>query len=205
MKVLMINGSSRNNGCTRAALDIMCKVFEKENITSEIIFIGNKPIADCINCKQCRQTNQCVFDDVVNEITKKAESCDGFIFASPVYYAHPSARLLAVLDRAFYSNSDVFAYKPGACIFSARRAGQVASMDVVNKHFSINHMPIVSANYWNEVFGSQPEDVYHDAEGVATMENIAKNMIWLLKSIEAGKKSGIEKPKLSMSRTDFHH
>lgn len=205
MKVLMINGSSRNNGCTRAALDIMAEAFKEEGIETEIIFIGNQPIADCMNCKKCVTEHQCIFDDVVNEITTKAKDCDGFIFASPVYYAHPSARLLAVLDRAFYSNKSVFVYKPGTCIFSARRAGQVASMDVVNKHFSISHMPIVSANYWNEVFGSEPEDVYKDAEGVATMQNIAKNMSWLLKSIEAGKKAGLERPELSTGHTNFHH
>ena len=122
MKVLMINGSSRNNGCTRAALDIMAETFKEEGIETEIIFIGNQPIADCMNCKKCVTEHQCIFDDVVNEITTKAKDCDGFIFASPVYYAHPSARLLAVLDRAFYSNKSVFVYKPGACIFSARRA-----------------------------------------------------------------------------------
>lgn len=177
MKVLMINGSSRNNGCTRAALDIMAETFKEEGIETEIIFIGNQPIADCMNCKKCVTEHQCVFDDVVNEITTKAKDCDGFIFASPVYYAHPSAR----------------------------RAGQVASMDVVNKHFSISHMPIVSANYWNEVFGSEPEDVYKDAEGIATMQNIAKNMSWLLKSIEAGKKAGLERPELSTGHTNFHH
>lgn len=115
MKVLMINGSSRNNGCTRAALDIMTETFKEEGIETEIIFIGNQPIADCMNCKKCVTEHQCVFDDVVNEITTKAKDCDGFIFASPVYYAHPSARLLAVLDRAFYSNKSVFVYKPGAC------------------------------------------------------------------------------------------
>ena len=190
MKVLMINGSSRNNGCTRATLDIMAETFKEEGIETEIIFIGNQPIADCMNCKKCVTEHQCVFDDVVNEITTKAKDC---------------ARLLAVLDRAFYSNKSVFVYKPGACIFSARRAGQVASMDVVNKHFSISHMPIVSANYWNEVVGSEPEDVYKDAEGVATMQNIAKNMSWLLKSIEAGKKAGLERPELSTGHTNFHH
>ena len=206
MKVLMINGSSRNkNGCTYTALEEISKTLQEEGIETEIFWIGTKPISGCIACKTCVKTGKCVFDDVVNEITTKAKDCDGFIFASPVYYAHPSARLLAVLDRAFYSNKSVFVYKPGACIFSARRAGQVASMDVVNKHFSISHMPIVSANYWNEVFGSEPEDVYKDAEGIATMQNIAKNMSWLLKSIEAGKKAGLERPELSTGHTNFHH
>lgn len=118
MKVLMINGSSRNNGCTRAALDIMTETFKEEGIETEIIFIGNQPIADCMNCKKCVTEHQCVFDDVVNEITTKAKDCDGFIFASPVYYAHPSARLLAVLDRAFYSNKSVFVYKPNQALVS---------------------------------------------------------------------------------------
>ena len=205
LKVLMINGSPRKDGNTSIALREMEKVFQENGVEVETVQVGNKAIRGCVACNSCAEKGKCVFDDVVNEITTKAKDCDGFIFASPVYYAHPSARLLAVLDRAFYSNKSVFVYKPGACIFSARRAGQVASMDVVNKHFSISHMPIVSANYWNEVFGSEPEDVYKDAEGVATMQNIAKNMSWLLKSIEAGKKAGLERPELSTGHTNFHH
>ena len=102
MKVMLLNGSSHPDGCTALALRQAAKAIEEEGIETETIFLGNAPMADCIACGHCRKTGQCVFDDIVNEIARKAKDCDGFIFGSPVYYAHPSARLLTVLDRVFY-------------------------------------------------------------------------------------------------------
>lgn len=203
MKVLLVNGSSREKGCTAAALAVVAETLVAEGIETENVFIGNAPIADCIACGSCRKTGKCVFDDIVNELAAKAEKADGFVFGSPVYYAHPSARLLAVMDRAFYSSGKNFAFKPAAAVLSARRAGSVASMDVVNKYFSILSMPIVSSTYWNHVFGSQPEEVARDAEGIATMQNIGKNMAWLLKCIALGKEHGIPAPENQKIKTNF--
>ena len=206
MKVLLINGSSNKNGCTYTALSEIVKTLEIEGIESEIIQLGNIAVRDCCGCLKCRELdNQCVFnDDIVNEIINKAKEADGFIFGSPVYYAHPSGRILSLLDRTFYAGSKVFAYKPGAAIVSARRAGTTASVEVLNKYFTISKMPVVSSQYWNMVHGSKPEDVMQDKEGLQTMRTLAKNMAWLLRCIEAGKKAGIQLPVLEDPvRTNF--
>lgn len=203
MKVLLVNGSSREAGCTAAALAEVERALHEEGIETERFFIGNKPLSDCIACGKCREAGRCVFDDAANALAEKAASCDGFVFGSPVYYAHPSARLLAVMDRAFYSGGRYFMHKPAAAVLSARRAGQPASMDVINKHFSICSMPIVSSTYWNHVFGNTPEEVRQDKEGLMTMYNLGKNMAWLLRCIELGKANGIPAPHNEKVKTNF--
>src|SRR5574344_33355 len=198
MKVLLFNGSN-NKACVYTALKIIKESLKQEEIDSEIINLGAEPIRDCINCGGCRKNDkkECVFnDDIVNEVIKKAKNADGFIFGTPVYYAHPSGRLLAFMDRAFFAGSSAFAFKPAAAIASARRAGTTASLDAVMKHFTINSMPVVSSNYWNMVHGYTAEDVYADKEGVQIMQNLARNMAWILKCIDNGKKSGINPPDL---------
>ena len=194
MKVMLLNGSSHPDGCTALALRHAAKAIEEEGIETETIFLGNAPMADCIACGHCRKAGQCVFDDIVNEIARKAKDCDGFIFGSPVYYAHPSARLLTVLDRVFYSAGKNFACKPGAAVLSARRAGTTATLDQLNKYFTINQMPVVSSRYWNMVHGTTPDEVRRDEEGLAVMRTLGHNMAWLLKSIEAGRAAGLEPP-----------
>lgn len=186
MKVLMINGSANKNGCTARALTEIEKVLKESNIEVEIVQLGANPVKDCIGCKGCAKNgNKCVFnDDIINEIIEKAKNCDGFIFGSPVYYAHPSGRLLSVLDRVFYAGGKFLAYKPGAAVVSARRAGTTASIDVINKYFTINNMPVVSSQYWNMVHGSKAEDVEKDLEGMYVMKTIGKNMVWLLNAIK---------------------
>ena len=203
MKVLLVNGSSREKGCTGAALAEVERALHGEGIETETLFIGNKPLPDCIACRKCRETGKCVFDDVANELAAKAAECDGFVFGSPVYYSHPSARLLTVMDRAFYSGGRNFAFKPAAAVLSARRAGSVASFDVINKYFTICSMPVVSSTYWNHVFGSRPEDVAQDKEGLMTMYNIGKNMAWLLKCIKSGKENGVPVPRNEKVLTNF--
>ena len=133
MKVLLVNGSSRPAGCTAVALKAVADALEKEGVETETVFIGNQPLPDCTACGQCRKLRKCVFDDIVNEISEKAASCDGFVFGCPVYYAHPSARLLTVMDRAFFSAGRNFAFKPAAAVVSCRRGGASASFDVINK------------------------------------------------------------------------
>ena len=203
MKVLLVNGSSREHGCTDRALREVAAALNAEGIDTEMFFIGNAPIPDCTACMSCRKTGKCVFDDVANRLTEKALECDGFVFGTPVYYAHPSGRILSVLDRAFYSCGRNFAFKPAASIVSARRSGTTASVEVLNKYFGITSMPIVSSTYWNAVHGNTPAEVEQDTEGLATMTNIGKNMAWMLKSIEAGKAAGIERPALTRERTNF--
>ena len=197
MKVLMLNGSPHQNGCTFTALSEIAAELEGIGVESEIVWLGNGEIRDCIGCKACRKLDcKCVFDhDIVNVIINKAKDCDGFVFGSPVYYAHASGRLLSVLDRVFYSASTVFAHKPGAAVASARRAGTTASLDDINKYFGIAQMPTVPSTYWNNVHGNTSEQVKDDLEGLQTMRNLARNMAWMLKCFEAGKNQGIEPPK----------
>ncbi len=206
MKVVLVNGSCNAKGCTYTALSEMVKVFEEAGIETEIIQLGKGAIRDCIGCGACRkQENQCVFkDDIVNELIEKLANADGIVLGSPVYYAHPSGRILSVLDRVFYAGSKAFAHKPGMAIVSARRGGTTAAFDVLNKYFTIAQMPVVSSTYWNMVHGTKPEEVLQDAEGLQVMRNGARNMIWLLRCIEAGKSVGIEAPEAELSnRTDF--
>ncbi|MDE6189574.1 MAG: flavodoxin family protein [Clostridia bacterium] len=208
MKVLLINGSSNQNGCTNRALQEVAKTLAEEGIESEIFQIGNKPIRDCIGCMQCAKTlknNTCIFsDDIVNELIAKAKDCDGFVFGTPVYYAHPSGRILSLLDRVFYAGSRVFKHKPAFAVASARRAGTTASIDVLNKYFTIAQMPVASSSYWTMVHGNTAEQVEQDLEGLQTMRNGARNLAWLMKCIELGKKNGVDVPKNeSGTRTNF--
>lgn len=202
MKVILYNGSFNPKGCTNTALEEVAKVLQKEGIETEILCIGSKPIRDCIACGGCAGKGKCVFnDDVANEWIEKAKTADGFVFGSPVYYAHASGRLLAVMDRMFYAGKENFKNKPACAITVARRAGTTNSYDDINKYFGINNMPQVSSSYWNMVFGRVPEDIKHDEEGLQTMRNLALNMAWLLKSIEAGKKAGLLPPQ---QETTYH-
>lgn len=205
MKVLLFNGSNRGNGCTFTALSEVAKVLNVEGIETEIVQIGNQPIRDCIGCNRCANEKRCIFtDDIVNEWIEKIKTSDGFVFGTPVYYAHPSGRILSAMDRMFYAASDYFKQKPGAVVASARRGGTTASLDVLSKHFGSAQMPIISSTYWNMVHGNTPDETMQDLEGLQTMRNIGKNMAWLLKCIEVGKKEGILVPEAETSEwTNF--
>ncbi|MBS4784815.1 MAG: flavodoxin family protein [Clostridiales bacterium] len=203
MKVLLVNGSSRKNGCTNAALSEVARALQEEKIETEQFFIGNEPLPDCIACRKCKTSDRCIFNDPVNDFVEKARSADGFVFGSPVYFAHPSGRLLSFMDRAFYSGGSAFAFKPAAAVLSARRAGTTASMDVINKYFTINSMPVVSSTYWNQIYSTQPEETVIDREGLMTMYNIGKNMAWMLKCLELGKNSGLTPPVNEKVLTNF--
>jgi len=206
MKVLMVNGSPRGESCTYTALKVVAEELEKQGIETEIVSIGNKQVRGCIACGACRKNDwKCVFDDdIANEIIEKAKTSDGFIFGSPVHYAAASGEITAIMDRVFFAGSKHFKYKPGAAIVSARRGGTSAALDQLNKYFTINCMPVVSSTYWNMVHGTTPDEVKQDLEGMQVMQNLGKNMAWILKSIEAGKKAGIEVPTLDKGvRTNF--
>lgn len=193
MKVLLINGSPHKNGCTNRALSEVAGELENNGIETEIFWIGTNTGHGCIACGGCSNTGKCVFDDCVNELSEKMEDCDGLVIGSPVYYASPNGALLGVLDRLFGICPHLL-HKPGAAVTSARRGGTTASLDVLNKYFTIRQMPVVSSTYWNMVHGSCAEDVEKDTEGLQTMRNIGRNMAWLIKCIDAGKKNGIEVP-----------
>lgn len=183
----MINGSPHAAGCTFTALKEMEKVFQAESIETEIVHVGHLDIHGCIACRKCVERGVCVFDDVVNEVAAKFKEADGLVVGSPVYYASPAGTLLSFMDRLFFSGKFDKTMKVGAAIASARRAGTVATFDVLNKYFSISGMPIATSQYWNEVHGSVAEDVAQDEEGLQTMRTLARNMSFLMKSIALGK------------------
>ena len=198
MKVLLINGSPKKEGCTYTALTEVAQELEKNGIDTEIFHVGNKPIIGCTGCGFCSKSgsHQCVYtEDAVNEAIIKVKEADGVIFGSPVHYASASGAITSFLDRLFYAGYPM-AHKPGAAVASCRRGGATATLDQINKYFGIAQMPLVSSNYWNMVHGNTPDEVRQDEEGMQTMRVLGRNMAWLLKCIEAGKNAGIEKPEL---------
>ena len=194
MKVLLVNGSPKQNGCTYTALKEAADELERNGIETEIFHIGSKPIVGCLGCKACVKLGKCIQEDVVNEALEKFISADGFIFGSPVHYASASGAITSFLDRIFYSSGKKLCDKPGAAIVSCRRGGATAAFDQLNKYFTISNMPIVSSQYWSMVHGNTPDEVKKDLEGMQTMRTLAKNMAWLLKCIDAGDKLGVERP-----------
>ncbi|WP_281519781.1 flavodoxin family protein [Acidaminococcus timonensis] len=181
MKVLLLNGSRREKGCTYTALSLVAKELEAAGIDTEIIYIG----LNTVNGK---------LDALVKDVAAKMKEADGLVVGSPVYYASPTGEIQVFLDRfAGVAGADL-RHKPAAAIASARRAGTSTTLDVLNKYLMFNEMPVVSSNYWNMVHGNTPEEVLQDKEGVQIMETLGRNMAWLLKSIEAGKKAGVAEP-----------
>ena len=194
MKVLLVNGGPHKEGCTYTALKEVEKQLNKNDIKTEIIWLGVKPISGCIACGSCKTAGKCFIDDKVNEFIEKAKEADGFVFGTPVHFASATGAITSFMDRVFYAGKAVFQNKLGACVVSCRRGGATSTFDQLNKYFTINNMPIVSSQYWNMVHGNTPEEVMQDEEGLQTMRTLGNNMAWLLKCIEQGRKAGIEVP-----------
>ena len=188
MKVILINGSPNAKGCTYTALEEVSKTLKSEGIETEIIHVGHKDIRGCIGCRQCKTKGKCVFNDIVNDIAPKFKECDGIVIGSPVYFASENGTLVSFIDRLFYSMTADKTMKVGAAVVSCRRGGNSATFDELNKYFTISQMPIASSQYWNMVHGNSPEEVQQDLEGLQTMRTLGKNMAFLIKSIQLGKK-----------------
>lgn len=204
MKVLFINGSPHKEGCTYTALKEIASILEKSGIETEFMYLGTAPIAGCIACGACSKTGRCFVNDQVNEVLNKLPELDGIVVGSPVYYAGASGQLTAFLDRVFFAGRDKFAGMLGASVVSCRRGGASAAFDQLNKYFTMNCMPVVSSQYWNQVHGYTPDDVRKDEEGLQTMRTLGRHMAWLLKCIELGKAAGVDKPALEEPiYTDF--
>ena len=191
MKVLMINGSPRQNGNTSIALAEMARIFEENGIETETVQVGNQAIRGCLACGRCRKEGlgKCIFDDAVNEVAPKFAECDGLVIGSPVYYASANGTLISFLDRLFYSTSFDKTMKVGASVVVARRGGLSATFDELNKYFAISGMPIAPSQYWNSVHGLSAGEAEEDAEGLQTMRTLARNMTFLIKSIALGKEA----------------
>ncbi len=195
MKVLLINGSPKETGCTYTALREVADTLELHGIKSEIISVGKQPIQGCIGCGGCVGKGRCVFGaDIVNSVIEKAMDADGFIIGTPVHYAAASGAITSLMDRVCYAGGKYLAFKPGAAVASCRRGGASAAFDQLNKYFTILNMPIVSSNYWNQVHGNTPDEVRQDEEGMQTMRQLGRNMAWILKSLQAAKDAGISTP-----------
>ena len=199
MKVLLVNGSPHKEGCTYTALCEVSEALNEQGIDTDIFWIGNKPLAGCIACKSCIKNNKCVFHDSVNEFLEIAGDYDGFVFGTPVHWGGACGGITSFMDRVFYADLNGgghrFLLKPAAAVVSARRAGTTATWDQINKYFLWGHMPIVSSRYWNMVHGNTPEQVMEDKEGIRNLRMLGKNMVWMLRCIEAGKQKGIELPR----------
>ena len=204
MKVMLLNGSPRAKSNTRAALEECARVLNGCGIDTEIFDVGAAPVSGCTGCGACVEAGRCVADGGVNAFAEKLRAADGLIVGTPVHFASPSGAVISFLDRLFYSAGGSFAHKPAAAIAVARRAGTVASLDVLNKYLSYSQMPLVSATYWNDAFGQKPGEALQDAEGMQTLRNLARNMAWLLKCIELGRQNGLTPPEAERgARTNF--
>ncbi len=204
MKVVLINGSPKSNGCTYTALSEVAKALNACQIDTEIIHIGNDVSAGCMGCGYCKNAGKCVNDkDSLNKNLDVIKNADGYIFGSPVHYASASGAMTGFLDRLFFTIGSYMAYKPGASVVTCRRGGATAAIDQLNKYFTINNMPVVASNYWNMAHGNTPEEVLQDEEGMQIMRLLGKNMAWLLKCIEAGKEKNIVPEGEAKIKTNF--
>lgn len=189
MKVLILNGSPRAKGNTALAIEEMVREFEKAGITAEVVQVGNQAVRGCVACGGCGKLGKCAIDDCVNEIAEKFREADGLVVASPVYYASANATLIACLDRLFYSTPFSKLMKVGASVVCARRGGCSSTFDELNKYFTISGMPVASSQYWNSIHGAAPGEAAQDGEGLQTMRVLARNMVFLMKSIALGKEA----------------
>ena len=204
MKVVLINGSPNEKGCTYTALKEVADELQRQGVEAEIVHIGKAPVRGCLGCGGCRKTGRCVFDDAVNALADKLVQADGLVFGSPVFYAGISGQLKCFMDRLFYSRGAQLSGKPAAAVVSARRGGCVSAFDDINRFFTINRMPVVSSQYWNQVHGNTPDEVRKDEEGLKILRTLARNMAWLLKNLEAGREAGVPEPEREAPlRTNF--
>lgn len=195
MKVILVNGGPHQDGCTNVALEEVEKTLKNNGIETEMIWLGNQPIAGCIGCNYClNHNNRCFIDDCVNAFLDMAKEADGFVFGSPVHFAAASGALTSFLDRVFYGRGNLFEGKVYASVVSCRRGGASAAFDQLNKYALISNMYVVGSSYWNQIHGTNKEEAKQDLEGLQTMRNLGENITYLLKCIECAKKNGIDKP-----------
>lgn len=203
-KVLMINGSPHEFGCTYTALKEVADTLEKNGVETEFLYLGTKPVAGCIACGKCGQTGRCVFNDQVNQVLEKLDEYSGIVVGSPVYFAGPTGQICAFLDRLFYCGGDRMKGKVAAAVVSCRRGGATAAFDRLNKYFSISNMHIAGSQYWNQIHGKTPAQAVKDLEGLQTMRTLGQNIAWLIKSIEAGEAAGLAAPEYEKTQiTNF--
>ena len=194
-KVLFINGSPNEHGCTATAMEETIRVLEENGIETETLWLGKKPMADCVACGTCQKTGKCVFDDEVNAVAGRIDEFDGIVVGSPVYYGGPNGRLTSFLDRLCFSvPGEKLNGKLAASIVSCRRGGASAAFERLNQYFLMTNVHVVASQYWNQIHGHTAEEARQDEEGLQTMRTLGRNMAWLLKAIEKGEEAGVERP-----------
>ena len=204
MKVLLVNGSPHENGCTFNSLKDVADTLNASGVETEFLWIGNKDVPPCRACGSCKKSGHCIIDDGVNLVADRIDEFDGFVFGSPVYYSGPSGQICSFMDRFFYTNGGKLAGKVAASVVNARRGGNSASFERLNQYYLMSNMIVVGSQYWNMSHGNRPEEREQDLEGRQTMRTLGQNMAWVLKCIEAGRKNGVESPKYEATvRTNF--
>lgn len=194
MKVLLINGSPNEHGCTYTALSELAATLHRHDIATELVYLGKKPVAGCIACMKCFETGHCFRDDMIRELQDRLDEFDAIVLGSPVYYSNPTGQILSFAQRLFFCKENALAGKLGAAVVSCRRGGASATFESLNQFFTISNMPVVSSQYWNSVHGFTPDDVRRDAEGLQTMRTLGENMAWLLRSMASARENGIDAP-----------
>ncbi len=194
MKILLINGSPHEKGCTFTALKEVVDTLETAGVETEMYWIGKQPISGCQACGACRKTGRCILNDQVSALSDRLDDFDGVVVGSPVYYAGPAGQLCAFLDRLFYSSGGKMAGKVAAGVVSCRRGGASAAFDRLNKYFTICNMAVIGSQYWNQVHGNKPEEVLQDLEGLQTMRTLARNIAYWLQAKAAAQAAGIPLP-----------
>jgi multimeric flavodoxin WrbA len=191
MKVVAINGSARKDGNTAILIRRVFSVLEKEGIETELIQLAGQQIHGCTACGTCRkvQNKQCkIVNDNLNLYIEKMTVADGIILGSPTYFSMMSSEMKALIDRSGFvarANDDLFKRKVGAAVVAVRRAGGIPTFDAINHFFLISQMIVPGSSYWNVGIGLNKGDVEKDEEGLKTMEDLGKNMAWLMKQLKA--------------------
>ncbi len=205
MKVLLVNGGPHQDGCTNLALKEVAKTLQKNEIETEIIWLGVKPISGCIGCNTClKNDNKCFMEDEVNKFIEKVKDADGFVFGSPVHFAGASGQITSFLDRVFYGRGNLFAGKAYASVVSCRRGGASAAFDQLNKYALMSNMYVIGSSYWNQIHGNNKEEAMKDLEGLQTMRNLGENIAYFLKCVNFARQNGIKRAEYEETiRTNF--
>jgi multimeric flavodoxin WrbA len=190
LKVVAFNGSARKDGNTAILIRRVLGALEAEGIETELIQLAGQQIHGCTACGTCRkvQNKQCkIVNDNVNLYIEKMAAADGIILGSPTYFSMMTSEMKALIDRSGFvgrANDDLFKRKVGAAVVAVRRAGAIATFDAINHFFLISQMIVPGSSYWNIGIGLAKGDVEKDEEGLNTMDDLGKNMAWLLKKIK---------------------
>jgi len=191
MKVVAFNGSARKGGNTETLLKLVLAELEDQNIQTELISLAGKNLSGCIACYKCfkNKDRRCSGpSDEINQYISKMEEAQGIILGSPTYFADISANMKALIERCGMvsrANNDMYRMKVGAGIVAVRRAGAYHVFSSLNSFFLIGQMVVVGSSYWNLGIGKDPGEVQKDEEGIKTMQNLGKNMAYVLQKLHS--------------------